>query len=73
MLKLALESLCSILSEASAKSTRMFYLLLSLDNLKKGVSLFPSISVMLCILECLGNSQSEKCLSTKRALKMVEE
>ena len=51
LLQCALDSLGQILRDPSSSRVKFYYLLLALNNLKQGKSLFPSICVFISIME----------------------
>lgn len=74
ILRVALESMCEILTQPFARPVRMFYLLACLNNLKQGISLYPSICVAISILDGLGTAHDDGAdgLTTRKAICFLE-
>ena len=56
ILRIALDALCEVLAQPFARSVRMHYLLAALENLSNGTSLYPSICILVAIIEGLQSS-----------------
>ena len=77
ILRLALDSLCEVLTQPFARSVRMYYLLACLNNLRNGTSLYASICVAVSIIEALEHAgdldEDELVLTSRRAVELLEE
>ena len=77
ILRLALDSLCEVLTQPFARSVRMYYLLACLNNLRNGTSLYASICVAVSIIEALEHAtdldEDELALTSRRAVELLEE
>lgn len=77
ILRLALDSLCEVLTQPFARSVRMYYLLACLNNLRSGTSLYASICVAVSIIEALEHAgdldEDELVLTSRRAVELLEE
>lgn len=73
LVKVAQDSMIDILNQTQARSGLMYYLLKSIINLNEGRSLYPSINLLMNILNCMGVFASQQIyeqdpLTTHKAL-----